>query len=197
MLSIRTKLLGLLLAAIAVCSLGVPPAEAQGSLVGQAQRLTGDSFRFQSRSPQGVRIVSVNRPRAEMVRAIDQGFADLFTVARKHGYRTHLNYSDYTVFIGRADRNRDSAGNYSPDIAVPAGQYAGSGYDQGGFIYAAGMVLSNSPSAFVFADHDSGLNRVSDIVRFEGEHIVLFFNDRQLYQQTADHSRGGGHPILK
>jgi hypothetical protein len=186
--------LGILLTAAAM---GASKAAAQGSLLGRAQSVTGDSFRVQSRTPMGVRIYAVNRPRPAMLQAIDQGFTDLFAVARKHGYRSHLNYGDYTVFIGKADRNRDSAGNYSPDIAVPAGQYAGSGYDQGGFIYAAGMVLSNSPSAFVFAEHENSLNRVSDIVRFEGEHIVLFFNDRRLYEQTADHSQGGGHPILK
>lgn len=169
----------------------------QSGLLAQAQRVTGDTFRFQSTTPRGVRVVSVNRPSSEILRTIDKGFSDLFVVAAKHGYRQHLNYSDYTVFIAKADRTKDSAGNYSPDIAVPAGQYAGSGYDQGGFIYAAGMVLANSPSAFVFAEHTSSLNRISDIVRFEGEHIVLFFNDRRLYQQTVDHSRGGGHPILQ
>jgi hypothetical protein len=174
-----------------------PRAVLQNGLIEKAQQITGDTFRFQSNSPRGVRVLSVNRPSAEMLRAIDQGFTDQFTVAAKHGYRTHVNYSDYTVFIARADRTKDSAGNYSPDIAVPAGQYAGSGYDQGGFIYAAGMVLANNPSAFVFAEHTGSLNRVSDVVRYEGEHIVLFFNDRRLYQQTADHSRGGGHPILQ
>jgi hypothetical protein len=169
----------------------------QDSVTAQAQRITGDRFRYQSRSPLGVRVISVNQPPAEMLKAIDQGFTDLFAVARRHGYRQHLNFSDYTIFIAKADRTKDSAGNYSPDIAVPSGQYAGSAYDQGGFIYAAGMVLSNSPSAFVFAEHTSSLQRVSDVVRYEGEHIVLFFNDRNLYNQTADHSKGGGHPILK
>lgn len=170
---------------------------AQDSMTRRAQQITGDRFRFESTSPKGVRIISVNRPPAAMLTAIDQGFTDLFAVARKHNYRNHLNYSDYTVFIAKADRTKDSAGNYSPDIATPAGQYAGSVYDQGGFIYAAGQVLGNSPSGFVFAEHERSLNRVSDIVRFEGEHIVLYFNDRKLYQQTADHSQGGGHPILK
>lgn len=170
---------------------------AQDAMTRRAQQITGDRFRFESTSPKGVRIISVNRPPAAMLTAIDQGFTDLFAIARKHNYRNHLNYSDYTVYIAKADRNRDSAGNYSPDIATPAGQYAGSIYDQGGFVYAAGQVLGNSPSGFVFAEHERSLDRVSDIVRFEGEHIVLYHNDRRLYQQTADHSQGGGHPILK
>jgi hypothetical protein len=40
------------------------------------------------------------------------------------------------------------------------------------------------------------LQRITDVVRYEGEHIVLYHNDRRKYRQTADHSKGGGHPIL-
>ena len=108
-----------------------------------------------------------------------------------------MNYSDYTVFIANADRDRDSSGRYSPDIAVGAAQYAGTDYDQGGYIFAAGMVVSFSPMTFVIAEHTRDLNRVSDVVRYEGEHLVLYYNDRRRYSQTADHSRGGGHPILQ
>jgi hypothetical protein len=132
-----------------------------------------------------------------MLAAIDKGLTDLFAVARKNGYSRRLNYSDYTVFIARPDRTKDSAGAYSPDIAVGAAQYAGSEYDQGGYIYAAGMVVSFNPGAFVIAENSRDLNRVSDVVRYEGEHIVLYHNDRRRFQQTADHSRGGGHPVLQ
>jgi hypothetical protein len=37
----------------------------------------------------------------------------------------------------------------------------------------------------------------STLVRYEGEHLVLYYNDRALYEKTADHSKGGGHPILQ
>ena len=50
---------------------------------------------------------------------------------------------------------------------------------------------------FVIAEHTRDLNRVSDVVRYEGEHLVLYHNDRRRYSQTADHSQGGGHPILQ
>ena len=136
-------------------------------------------------------------PRPEVLRAIDNGFAELFAVAARHGYRSRLNFRDYTVFIGRADRNRDSSGRYSPDIAVGASQYAGSVYDQGGYVFAAGMVLTFNPSAFVIAEHERDWQRISNVVRYEGEHLILYHNDRQLYARTADHSRGGGHPILQ
>jgi hypothetical protein len=70
-------------------------------------------------------------------------------------------------------------------------------YDKGGYVYAAGMVLSMSPSAFIIAEHERDFQRISNVARYEGEHIVLFHNDRSLYNKTADHSRGGSHPILQ
>jgi hypothetical protein len=166
-------------------------------LVARAQQVAGDRFNFETRTPNGATVVSVNRVNSATLSAIDRGLGDLFAVARKNGYRNRLDYSAYIIFVGRADRVRDSSGQYSPDIAVSAGQYAGSSYDQGGFIYAAGMVLAYNPCAFLIAEHTQNLNRVADVVRYEGEHLVLYYNDRGRYQATADHSRGGGHPILQ
>jgi hypothetical protein len=154
-------------------------------------------FSFAAQTLKGARVYAVNQPNASMLNAIDKGLADLFAVAQKNNYRNRLSYSDYTIFIARADRTTSSDKNYSPDIAVGSAQYAGSVYDQGGFVYAAGMVLAYNPCAFVFAEHTKDFQRVSEIVRYEGEHLVLYHNDRQLYKKTADHSQGGGHPILK
>ena len=166
-------------------------------LVAQAERVSGDRFQFESLTPRGVRVYSVGRPNPSALRAIDGGLAELFAVASRRGYRQRLNYSDYTVFIARPDRMRDSAGAYSPDVAIGAAQYAGSVYDQGGYVFAAGMVLSNQPPAFIVAEHDREFNRIADVARYEGEHLVLYHNDRRLYSRTADHSRGGSHPILQ
>ena len=167
------------------------------ALIARAEQVTGDSFPVVTTTPQGVTVFARTTPGANVLDAIDRGFADLFAVAARHGYRNRMRFDDYTVFIGRADRLKNSQGEYSPDIAVPAQQYAGSDYDQGGFIYAAGMVLAFNPCAFVIAEHDRDLGRVSNVVRFEGEHLILYYNDRALYERTADHSRGGGHPILQ
>jgi hypothetical protein len=166
-------------------------------LVARAQQVTGDRFTVATTTPRGVTVVARVTPRPEVLRAIDNGFADLFAAAARHGYRARLNFSDYTVFIARADRTRDSSGQYSPDIAVNAAQYAGSVYDQGGYVFAAGMVLAFSPSAFVIAEHDRDWQRIANVVRYEGEHLILYHNDRRLYAQTADHSRGGTHPIFQ
>ena len=171
---------------------------AQNRLVlAKAENITGDKFGVSAKTPKGAFVYAVNKPSAAVLNAIDKGLTDLFAVAKKNKYSTRLNYSDYSVFIAKADRTKDSSGKYSPDIAVPAGQYAGSDYDQGGFIYAAGMVIAYTPCAFLIAEHTKDLNRVSHVVRYEGEHLVLYHNDRKRYNETADHSKGGGHPILQ
>ena len=167
------------------------------NLLANATRMTGDKFTVSVKTPKGANVSAVTRPSATVLKAIDKGLTDLFAVSRKNGYYKRLNYTDYSIFIGKADRTKDSQGQYSPDIAVAANQYAGSIYDQGGFIYAAGMVISNDPCAFVIAEHSKDFDRISNVVRYEGEHLVLYHNDRRRYAATADHSKGGGHPILQ
>ncbi|CAN5780847.1 hypothetical protein BH20ACI4_BH20ACI4_16360 [soil metagenome] len=170
---------------------------ADRAIVAQAERVSGDRFDHFSQTRKGAHVYSVNRPSSQMLNAIDTGLSNLFAVARKNRYSRSLNYSDYTIFIAKADRTQDSQKRYSPDIAVGAAQYAGTDYDQGGYIYAAGMVIGYNPNAFLIAEHTKNLSRVSEVVRYEGEHLVLYHNDRRRYQQTADHSQGGGHPILQ
>lgn len=177
---------------------GVQLTDAQnGTVLAEAQRISGDRFSVAVRTRAGANVLAVRQPSAQMLDAIDRGLGELFTVARENGYRRRLNYSDYTIYIAKADRTKDINNSYSPDIAVSAGQYAGSIYDKGGYIYAAGIVVALNPSAFMIAEHTRDFRRVSEAVRNEGEHLVLFQNDRKRYLETADHSRGGGHPILQ
>jgi len=166
------------------------------AVLNEAQRITGDTFGYSTRTPNGASIFSVNRATPAMLKAIDQGLTDLFAVARKNNYSKRLGYSDYTIFIAKADRTKNADKQYSPDIAIGAAQYAGTEYDKGGYIYAAGIVVALNPCAFVLAEHTEDFGRVSNVVRFEGEHLVLYHNDRKRYNETADHSKGGGHPIL-
>jgi len=176
-------------------------AEAQSRadrvLISEAQRITNDTFYNFSQTPNGARVYSVNQPGYKMLNAIDDGLTKLFTLARQYNYRNRLNYSDYTIFIAAPDRAKNGNKQYSPDIAISAAQYAGTVYDQGGYIYAAGMVMAYNPCAFIIAEHTKDFQHVSDVVRFEGEHLVLYHNDRKFYNKTADHSQGGGHPILR
>lgn len=176
----------------------VQVAKAQNQTVlNEAERISGDSFGVTSRTPLGAAVYSVNRPSRAVLAAVDKGLTDLFAVARKNRFRNRLNYSDYSIYIGKADRQKDASGQYSPDIAVGSAQYSGTIYDKGGYIYAAGIVVALNPCAFMIAEHTKNFARISDAVRYEGEHLVLYHNDRQRYNQTADHSQGGGHPILQ
>ncbi len=181
-----------LISALAACALG----QGRGALA-QAEAVSGDKFTYSSKTPKGALVYAVSHPTAGVLTAVDSGLTDLFAVAKKNGYSRKTNYSDYTIFIAKADRTTNAAGAYSPDIAVGSAQYAGSVYDQGGFIYAAGMVISNEPCAFVIAEHTKNFERIQEVVRYEGEHLILYHNDRQRYLATMDHSRGGGHPILQ
>ncbi len=179
-----------------ISALLIPAVFGQRGVVSTAERISGDRFTYTTTTPNGAQVYAVSRPSATVLRAIDSGLSDLFAVARKNRYTRKLNYGDYTIFIAKADRTKNGAGEYSPDIAIGAAQYAGSVYDQGGFVYAAGMVISNNPCAFLIPENSRDMQRISNVVRYEGEHLVLFHNDRQRYLQTMDHSQGGSHPIL-
>lgn len=174
------------------------PAQSRADriLIDEATRITDDAFPFFTKTPNGARVYAFSQPNSKMLNHIDLGLRDLFAVAAKNGYGNGLNYTDYTIFVARSDRLKDVNNQYSPDIAVGAAQYAGSVYDKGGYIYAAGIVLAYNPRAFIIGEHTRNFERVSEVVRYEGEHLILYHNDRRLYNRTADHSQGGGHPIL-
>jgi hypothetical protein len=170
---------------------------ADRAVLAEAEKYSKDTFDFVVNSPKGARVYGVKKPRAQMLSAIDKGLTDLFAVARKNNYNRRLNYSDYVIFIASPDRQKNYEGNYSPDIAIGVAQYAGTIVDKGGYMYVAGMVIGYNPCAFLIGEHTKDFNRASDVVRYEGEHLVLFHNDRRRYNETADHSKGGAHPILQ
>lgn len=168
-----------------------------GRLVRQAEAATGDRFTFATETRGGVRVFAVSKPKPEMLRAIDDGFRELLAVARRNGYRERLRLTDYTVFIARPDRTHNPNNAYSPALKIAAQGYTGSVYDKGGYIFVAGMVLTLEPCSFIVPEYTGEWARVAEVVRYEGEHLVLYHNDRARYNQTMDHSRGGAHPILR
>src|SRR4051794_35414564 len=78
------------------------------NMLAEAMRFTGDRFTVSIKTPKGASVYAVTRPSSTVVNAIDKGLTDLFAVARKNGYYRKLNYSDYSVFIGKADRTKNS-----------------------------------------------------------------------------------------
>jgi hypothetical protein len=186
-----------ILTVVIIAGLGQIVYGQNSTVLAEAERITGDKFAVTVKTPRGANVNALKKPNAQTLAAIDAGLTELFAVARKNRYSKRLKYSDYSIYIGKADRTKDIAGQYSPDIAVAAAQYAGSIYDKGGYIYAAGIVVALNPCAFLIAEHTKDYERISNVVRYEGEHLVLYHNDRQRYLATADHSKGGGHPILQ
>src|SRR4051812_27840937 len=63
-------------------------------LVARAEQVTGDRFRINTSTPMGVTVFAVTAPRTDTLAAIDRGFAELFAVARRHGYQNHLSFRD-------------------------------------------------------------------------------------------------------
>ena len=188
----------IVLISVFVLTWGISATFAQDSrLTSQATRYSNDSFPIAVKTPRGATVFGANRPSSAELAAIDRGLTELFGVARKNGYNNKLSFSDYTIFIARADRDRNSDGQYSPDVAIGSGQYAGTVYDKGGYIYVAGMVLALNSCAFLIAEHTKDFDRMANVVRYEGEHLILYHNDRRRYEATADHSKGGSHPILQ
>lgn len=174
----------------------IPAAAQNRNVLAKAENVSGGRFTVASRTSRGAAVYGTSRLSAATLNAVDKGLTDLFAVARRNGYTRKLNYSDYTIYIARPDRTRNAQGQYSPGIALPTAQYAGSIYDQGGFMYVAGAVIYNNPCAFLIVE-SRDMNSISDFVRYEGEHLILYHNDRRRYNATADHSQGGGHPILQ
>ncbi|HEY8558823.1 MAG TPA: hypothetical protein VIL74_00365 [Pyrinomonadaceae bacterium] len=176
---------------------GQMPNGADRAALAEAEKYSGDRFNYLVNSPKGARVYGVKKPSAPMLSAIDQGLTDLFAVGRKNGYNRRLNYTDYVIFIASPDRQKNPDGIYAPDIAIGVAQYAGTIYDKGGYMYVAGMVVGYNPGAFLIGEHTREFNRAADVVRYEGEHILLYHNDRRRYNETMDHSKGGAHPILQ
>ncbi|HEY0460762.1 MAG TPA: hypothetical protein VGC97_16615 [Pyrinomonadaceae bacterium] len=197
MLRLKNLLLSLIVFAFIFSANVFAQSSADRTVIAEAEKYSKDKFDFVVSSPKGARAYGVKKPSVEMLAAIDKGLTDLFAVARKNGYNRRLNYSDYVIFIANPDRLKDYEGKYSPDFAIGAAQYAGTIVDKGGYMYVAGMVIGYNPCAFLIGEHTKDFNRASDVVRYEGEHIVLFHNDRRRYNETMDHSKGGAHPILQ
>lgn len=193
----KIKIAAIAIMFLAVAVPVVAQSRAESAVLAEAQRYSRDQFKFAVKSAKGAKVYGVKKPSAEMLAAIDKGLTDLFAVAKKNKYGKKLKYSDYIIFIASPDRLKNYDGNYSPDIEIGAAQYAGTVYDNGGKIYVAGMVIGYNPCAFLIGDHTKDLNRASDVVRYEGEHLVLYHNDRKRYNDTMDHSKGGSHPILQ
>lgn len=128
--------------------------------------------------------------------AIELGFNRTFEKARCRAYQRALSLSDYIVAIVKGEP--DSDGN--PCYRIPAGVYAGTVYDKGGYILVAGQMLTvGEPygNIIVIPEHNGqNLDHLALVAEFEAEHVVLAYNDPDEFERTKVHGDGTGHPII-
>lgn len=147
-------------------------------------------------TPRGATVYSYENVTPSNLDNIDAGLARLFDIAaRVYGYRNGLNFSDYRIILFK--RSALCTGT-AIGFAVRADVYDGSEYDKDprpgvGVVCAAGLSAEfESPLAVVVQDDSI----IKDATLFEGEHLILYKNDRLKWQETLFHQNGAGHPIL-
>lgn len=133
--------------------------------------------------------------------AIEDGLKETFRRMRaEYGDRLvderALILTDYNVAIVKSIP--DSQGN--PCYKLPPGPYAGTEWDLGGYILAAGQMLTlqdrRGDNLIVIPEHsESQTQHIRLPAQFEAEHCALGWHDWDRFQATLVHT-SGGHPIL-
>lgn len=123
--------------------------------------------------------------------AVITGINAAIAKARCAGYTQGLNPNDYRVETVKGEMYTPPGPGQIPlpVFRLPCGVYCGTGFDQGGFVYAAGQFIP--PNTIKLPDTAG-----AQAAEFEFEHHVLYHNDRAEYQRTAIHTIESGHPII-
>lgn len=139
----------------------------------------------------------VNQPTAGEIQAIESGMQECFRRARANNYHQPLSLSSYNVAIVQSIRAPESQ---IWSYKLPAGPYAGTEWDLGGYILAAGQVISiGEPhgNIIVLPDHHgTDLEELARVAGYEVEHIVLAYCDAEKFEATKVHGQGQGHPLF-
>lgn len=149
---------------------------------------------------QGVKVWIEDGAQPPSEAAIHLGLENCFEKARCKGYTAALSPSDYTIAVLKAAEERSSDG--MPALAIPAGEYAGTIYDKGGYILIAGQMLQadyEDGNIIAIPEHSRAaaeLTHLALIVDFEAEHIILAYNDGDEFERTKFHGGGISHPII-
>lgn len=146
-------------------------------------------------TPRGVHIrvepgVSVS---AAILDAIDTGVARTIAKVRCK-YGRSLSHANYQFAIVKGETY-----NGNPVYQLPCGQYCGTEYDKGGFIYAAGqMIAVGEPHGNLIAIPEQGndVTNAETISEYEAEHVELAYWDGDEFERTKTHGGGAGHPII-
>ena len=143
----------------------------------------------------GATVFSRTAVNSQLLPLVDEGLDKLFDVSsRLNNYTTGLNHNQYNVYLfPRSFKCENAAFLVSAD---------GSPYDQSEWdkdprpgvctLCAAGMMVDPNDYGMLVVD-DVAIMPV--IVRYEGEHLILYHNDRERFTATMYHI-GSGHPIM-
>lgn len=158
-------------------------------------------------TPNGVKIWVENGASisTEEKAAIEEGLNEVFNRARGRNYSAPLTLSEYTVAIIAGSERAPESRVWC--YRLPAGAYAGTDADLGGYILAAGSAvfysMENPSEGNVMAIPDyrqthtpEDLANLSRVVGYEAEHIILRHSDFPLWQITAVHTPTTGHPLF-
>lgn len=151
-------------------------------------------------TPKGATIAAKFSIRPELGPLVDEGIADLNRIASAPP--NNYNVSDMPANIYRVWLFPRSPKCENPAFLVDGtgSPYEGSEWDKDPspnrcLLCAAGMmVLQQSGAPGMLITDDPGIMRT--IVRYEGEHNVLYRKDLPRYAATQYHGAGQGHPIL-
>lgn len=141
-------------------------------------------------TPKGVLVIG--HPGTVTLAAIDRQLDDLFRIAEGQGYSGFTRHEGYTVEILPSDPRCQQAA-----FSVAAPEYDGTEYDtdpRPGYsvICAAGRFL---PESRRIQATEAGI-LTTNIVRYEGEHRLLFEVDKDRYERTKFHTPENRHPLL-
>lgn len=149
------------------------------------------------------------RSQVPLTEAVEQGIIEAFyeriTAAQNKGWANGFDPAAYEILIFPSVRDHNLDGVYSPVFQVfidPGDPYDNSIYDQvpnspGGWIFAAEQVLTTGKvpkNVFIIAANDSR-EYTKRVVSYALDHLFAWYNDRELYMATVDHSQTGGHPL--
>ena len=145
----------------------------------------------------GARVESSAEISVESLQTIDEALREVFSDAAALNYSNVLTHGEYKIYVHRECTDRNGVMNWLGEAP---------NYDQTEFdhdprvghtkVYRAEEVIRVNgaivPRFIICLDTQPNM---ANTTRYGAEHVILFFNDRDLYYQTETHLTGG-HPII-
>ena len=148
----------------------------------------------------GARVCSRSGKSEAFLATVNTVLNELFLDAAAQGYTQWLSGSSYTIYV--LDGCPPSPEQGIPSFKIRADNYDGTVFDQDprpgiGYVLASEYVILDANGAptgeYVICDSDA--YREANIENGP-DHIILYYNDRQRYEETKTHTATSGHRII-